>query len=167
MHVWSQLLHISFIYITRKFHVACLHHMLYVWFQLFHVLNKAKKWEFSTRFMFDVHVAFLPQSLHVLRDLLHISILLIFNLNCCMFDLTYCMFDLSCCMFYIIFLYVNFKLHVYITCCMFDFNCFMSWIKPKNEDFLTCFMFNIHVACLTSVVQCFTWFIACLHCTRV
>lgn len=83
--------------------------------------------------------------LHVWRKLLHVHKILMFNMSCYMFDLKCCMFymQISCCTFDLI--YRMF----YLTCCM-------CWIKPKIIIFPICFMFDVYIAYLSSVVASFT-----------
>ena len=108
-------------------------------------------------FMFVIHVW--PPLLHLSCELLHVDVVLIFNI-------IRCMFDLRCCMLYVTFLYVNFMLHVWphllhVLHGLFVLN------KTKNKNFPTYFMFHVRVRCLTSVVVSFTWTVAYWHGSHV
>lgn len=109
---------------------------------------------------------FLHWLFHTWHDMSHVHAVLAFNVS-------YCMFDLRHCMFYMIFIHVNFTLHVWHPYCMFDVGCFrfnvkccmFTWfsfltlllhIWPKMLHVLRdLFICKFDVECLTSHVACF------------
>lgn len=75
--------------------------------------------------------------------MLHIHVVLVFNVSCCMFNL-------RCCMFYVFFLHVNFLLHVP-----------HGWLHALNNA--KKMKIFLPVSCLTSLLHVSSWLFHVWH----